>query len=162
MINTASSVWLVTGCSSGLGKALSAQLAASGTPIVVTARNREALGHLPDDAPRVVKAVLDMTDPASIATAVDAAIQRFGRIDIVVNNAGIGVIGPVADVTPEQTRLQFDVNVHGMFNVIRATGPVFGGQRLGLTSISHQWRGKNATGGSAMKRAIRRSGSMSR
>jgi NAD(P)-dependent dehydrogenase (short-subunit alcohol dehydrogenase family) len=132
MIDTSSAVWLVTGCSSGFGKAISAQLAAAGTPVVATARNPAALGHLPDDAAHVVKAALDVTDPASIAAAIDAAVARFGRIDVVVNNAGIGVIGPVEDVTPEQTRLQFDVNVHGMFNVIRATAPLFRAQRSGL------------------------------
>jgi NAD(P)-dependent dehydrogenase (short-subunit alcohol dehydrogenase family) len=132
MSDTSSAVWLVTGCSSGFGKAISAQLAAAGTPVVATARNPGALGHLPDDAAHVVKAALDVTDPASIAAAINAATQRFGRIDVVVNNAGIGVIGPVEDVTPEQARLQFDVNVHGMFNVIRATAPLFRQQRSGL------------------------------
>lgn len=132
MINISTAVWLVTGCSSGFGKAIAAQLAAAGTPVVATARDVAALGHLPDDAPHVAKAALDVTDPASIAAAVDTAMQRFGRIDIIVNNAGIGVIGPVEDVTPEQTRLQFDVNVHGMFNVIRATAPILRQQRSGL------------------------------
>jgi NADP-dependent 3-hydroxy acid dehydrogenase YdfG len=132
MINMSTAIWLVTGCSSGFGKAISAQLAAAGTPVVATARRTAALTHLPDDAPHVVKAVLDVTDPASIAAAVDTAMTRFGRIDVVVNNAGIGVIGPVEDVTPEQTRLQFDVNVHGMFNVIRATAPIFRQQHSGL------------------------------
>jgi NAD(P)-dependent dehydrogenase (short-subunit alcohol dehydrogenase family) len=132
MIDISTAVWLVTGCSSGFGKAISAQLAAAGTPVVATARDVGTLGHLPDDAPHVVKAALDVTDPASIAAAVDTAMQRFGRIDIIVNNAGIGVIGPVEDVTPEQTRLQFDVNVHGMFNVIRATAPIVRQQRSGL------------------------------
>jgi NAD(P)-dependent dehydrogenase (short-subunit alcohol dehydrogenase family) len=132
MTKDPSPVWLITGCSSGFGKALSAQLAAAGTRVVATARRTEALGHLPDDAPHVAKARLDVTDPASIAASVEMALARFGRLDVVVNNAGIGVIGSVEDVTPEQTRLQFDVNVHGMFNVIRATAPVFRSQRSGL------------------------------
>lgn len=132
MNDSLSAVWLVTGCSSGFGKAITTQLAAAGTRVVATARNPGAIGHLPDDAAHVAKVALDVTDPASIAAAIDAAVQRFGRIDVVVNNAGIGVIGPVEDVTPEQTRLQFEVNVHGMFNVIRATAPLFRQQRSGL------------------------------
>lgn len=132
MIDPFTAVWLVTGCSSGFGKAIAAQLAAVGTKVVATARNTDALGYLPDNTPHVAKAVLDVTDPDGIAAAVAMATARFGRLDIVVNNAGIGVIGPVEDVTPEQTRLQFDVNVHGMFNVIRATAPLFREQRSGL------------------------------
>lgn len=132
MIDRQTAVWLVTGCSSGFGKALSAQLAGTGVNVVATARRTEALGHLPDNAAHVIKAVLDVTEPDTISAAVDSALRHFGRIDVVVNNAGIGVIGPVEDVTPDQTRLQFDVNVHGMFNVIRATARVFRQQCSGL------------------------------
>lgn len=132
MIDPATAVWFVTGCSSGFGRALAQQLAAGGARVAATARRVGALDYLPDDEPFVAKAMLDVTEPASIAAAIDTALDRFGRIDVVVNNAGIGVIGPVEDVTPEQTRLQFEVNVHGMFNVIRATAPLFRAQRSGL------------------------------
>ena len=79
-----------------------------------------------------MKARLDVTDRASIDAAVAAARSRFGRLDVLVNNAGIGVIGPVEDATEEQTRLQFEVNVFGVFNVVRATAPTFRDQRRGM------------------------------
>jgi len=125
-------VWLVTGCSSGFGKALSAALHARGTRLAATARHVAALDHLPDGGDRLTKFELDVTRPASVEGAVAATLSRFGRLDVVVNNAGIGVIGPVEDVTDEQTRLQFEVNVFGVLNVVRATAPVFRAQKRGL------------------------------
>ena len=125
-------VWLTTGCSSGFGRAISATLHARGVRQVATARDLAALDHLPDGDARVLKARLDVTDRASIDAAVAAGVQAFGGIDVVVNNAGIGVIGPVEDVTDEQTRLQFEVNVFGMFAVVRATAPVFRRRGRGL------------------------------
>ena len=88
-------VWLVTGCSSGFGKAISAALAARDSPMVATARRPEVLTHL-DEKPRTIKAALDVTKPDTIASALRAGLDAFGRIDVVVNNAGIGFIGPVA------------------------------------------------------------------
>ena len=126
------SVWLVTGCSSGFGLALARALHGNAVRLVATARDVRALAYLPDDNDRVVKARLDVTDRASIDAAVAAARSRFGRLDVVVNNAGIGVIGPVEDATEEQTRLQFEVNVFGVFNVVRATAPTFRDQRRGM------------------------------
>lgn len=125
-------VWLVTGCSSGFGRALSSLLAANGTRMVATARDIAALGHLPDGETAVVKARLDVTDPASVAAAFAAGAETFDRIDVVVNNAGIGVIGPVEDVTDAQVREQFEVNVFGILNVVRAATPLFRVQRSGL------------------------------
>lgn len=126
------SVWLITGCSSGFGKALSALVAHRGFKLVATARNPADLGHLDDSNPRICKVALDVTRPDTIAAAVAQAIASFGTIDVVVNNAGIGVVGPVEDITDEQTRLQFEVNVFGLLNVVRATAPVFRSQQRGL------------------------------
>jgi NAD(P)-dependent dehydrogenase (short-subunit alcohol dehydrogenase family) len=125
-------VWLITGCSSGFGKALSALVAQRGFRLVATARNPADLGHLPDDDPRIVKVALDVTKPGTIKAAIADAIERFRAIDVVVNNAGIGVVGPLEDITEEQTRLQFEINVFGVLNVVRATAPLFRAQRRGL------------------------------
>lgn len=124
-------VWLVTGCSSGFGKALAAELARTGRRVVATARKPETLAYLPK-ADTTLTAALDVTKPDSVAAAVEAATARFGRLDVVVNNAGIGVIGPVEDVTDADTRLQFEVNVFGVFAVTRAVAPVFRRQRRGM------------------------------
>jgi NAD(P)-dependent dehydrogenase (short-subunit alcohol dehydrogenase family) len=125
-------VWLVTGCSSGFGQALAKALYAQGRRVVATVRHVSALSYLPDDSPRVLKCVLDVTEPASIAQTLAAAQARFGRLDVVINNAGIGVIGPLEDVSEADLRLQFEVNVFGVFNVVRAVAPVFRNQHGGM------------------------------
>jgi NAD(P)-dependent dehydrogenase (short-subunit alcohol dehydrogenase family) len=125
-------VWLVTGCSSGFGQALAKALFAQGRRVVATARQMSALSYLPDDVPNVLKCVLDVTEPASIAQALRATQARFGRLDVVINNAGIGVIGPLEDVSEADLRLQFEVNVFGVFNVVRAVAPVFRTQHSGM------------------------------
>ena len=124
-------VWLVTGCSSGFGRSLSGLLASKGAKLAATARRVRALTHLADDSDSVLKLELDVTNPGTIAAAVDATMNRFGRLDVVVNNAGIGVIGPVEDATDQQTREQFEINVFGLLNVTRAVQPVFRAQRSG-------------------------------
>jgi NAD(P)-dependent dehydrogenase (short-subunit alcohol dehydrogenase family) len=128
----ANAVWLVTGCSSGFGKALATRLHAEGRCVVATARRPESLSFLPDREPKVLKVALDVTKPATIHSAVSTTIRTFGRLDVVINNAGIGVIGPTEDVTDEQTRHQFEVNVFGVFNVVRAVAPQFRTQRSGM------------------------------
>lgn len=125
-------VWLVTGCSSGFGKALATRLHAEGKRVVATARRPELLAFLPDRDPKVLKVALDVTKPATIHAAMSATLQTFGQLDVVINNAGIGVIGPTEDVTDEQTRHQFEVNVFGVFNVVRAVAPQFRTQRSGM------------------------------
>lgn len=125
-------VWLVTGCSSGFGKAIAQTLFLHGIPVVATSRKVADLDFLPDDSPKVLKCALDVTDRVAADRAVADALARFGRLDVVVNNAGIGVIGPVEDVSEEQTRLQFEVNVFGVFNVVRAVTPVFRERRSGM------------------------------
>ncbi len=125
-------VWLVTGCSSGFGKALAKTLSAQGRHMVATARQMSALAYLPDDTPHVLKCALDVTEPASIAQALSATHARFNRLDVVINNAGIGVIGPLEDVSEADLRLQFEVNVFGVFNVVRAVSPIFRKQQSGM------------------------------
>lgn len=125
-------VWFITGCSSGFGKSLSKALSQQGIRLVATARETKSLDYLSDNDDNVLCLRLDITDRKSIDDAVQAAMNRFGQIDVIVNNAGIGVVGPVEDVTEEQTRLQFEVNVFGLFNVIRATTPIFRDQRRGM------------------------------
>lgn len=125
-------VWLITGCSSGFGKALASALAARSQPLVATARHVEALEYLGTETDTLAKLALDVTNHAQVQAAISTAEARFGRIDVVVNNAGIGVIGPVEDVTEDQIRHQFEVNVFGVLNVTRAAQPLFRKQRRGL------------------------------
>ncbi len=125
-------VWLITGCSSGFGKALATALLAKGQRVAATARNITALDYLGPESPQLLKLPLDVTNRAEVNAAFLVARKQFGRVDVVVNNAGIGVIGPVEDMTEAQIRQQFEVNVFGVFNVTRAAQPLFREQQRGL------------------------------
>ncbi|SHH20775.1 oxidoreductase [Pollutimonas bauzanensis] len=114
-------VWFITGCSSGFGKELSRLVLARGWRLVATARDSARIADLVADAPdRALALDLDVTDPGQIAAAVAAAEQRFGRIDVLVNNAGYGYQASVEEGEEAKIRAQFDVNVFGLFAVTRA------------------------------------------
>ncbi len=112
---------LVTGCSSGIGRALVAEFADKGHRVLATARKPEDLQGL--EGPRVRSMRLDVTDPQSIALAVDAIVEWTGRIDVVVNNAGYGLIAPMAEVELDDLRSQFETNVFGLVAVTQAVVP---------------------------------------
>ncbi len=111
-----SKVVLITGCSTGIGHDLAQRLAQSGYTVVATARRVETLANLP----AALKLVLDVTQPKSIRQAVDCVIERFGRIDVLVNNAGYAVRGAVEEVPVEQAQQMFDANVFGVMRMIQA------------------------------------------
>jgi NAD(P)-dependent dehydrogenase (short-subunit alcohol dehydrogenase family) len=115
-----SKVWLVTGCSSGFGRLLTEQLIEMGERVVTTARNPKTLDKYQESA--LVQA-LDVTDRLSINKAIDAAIQRFGKIDVLVNNAGFGIFGSIEDVPIDEYRRQFETNFFGAVQVIQAILP---------------------------------------
>ena len=135
-------VWFVTGCSSGFGRRLCDVILENGGRLVATARNVETLAHLPAGDDRVLVAPLDVTDDAQIAAAVGQAKEKFGRIDVLVNNAGYGLFGGVEDTPDADVRRQFDVNVFGLLAVTRAALPVMraggGGHVLMLSSVAGQ------------------------
>ncbi|TFE22700.1 SDR family NAD(P)-dependent oxidoreductase [Cohnella luojiensis] len=127
-----SRVWFITGTSTGFGRKFVEQLLHTGDKIVATARNIESIADLKEASPDNVHiAALDVTNKGQIQSAVQESVERFGRIDIVVNNAGYGLSGMIEEYTDEQIRQQFDVNVFGMLDVIRATLPVFKKQGKG-------------------------------
>ena len=114
-------VVLITGCSSGIGNAMAREFARQGHRVLATARSPESLEDL--NSEKIRTAQLDVTDPASIERAVNGALDLFGRIDIVVNNAGYGLIGPVAELDLDELRTQLETNVVGVVAVIRAVVP---------------------------------------
>ena len=126
----ASRVVLVTGCSSGIGRALAVEWARRGHRVFATARSRERMP--PFDAPGVEVLPLDVTNRASIEAAVAEAVRRAGRIDVLVNNAGYGLMGPVMDAPPDELRRQFATNVFGAMDVARAVVPHLLGQGHGM------------------------------
>ncbi len=128
---------LITGCSSGIGLLAARLFAARGWNVAATARHPAALEGLASD--RLLVVPLDVVDEASIAAAVSATVDRFGAIDVLVNNAGFGVFGPLEAVTAEQLEAQFRVNVFGTAAMIRHVLPVMrrqhGGTIVNMSSI---------------------------
>jgi NAD(P)-dependent dehydrogenase (short-subunit alcohol dehydrogenase family) len=125
--------WFVTGASRGLGLHLVQALLAAGHRVAATTRSRDrllaALGDA--DTTDLLPLEVQLTDPADVTRAVDAAIARFGGIDTVVNNAGYGYLGAVEETTEEDVRRMLDVQVHGTWNVLRAVLPAMRAARSG-------------------------------
>lgn len=127
-----SPVWFITGCSSGLGRALARRALASGHRVVATARRTETLADLASEFPeRCRPLALDVTDAAQIVPVVTQAAAEFGRLDVVVNNAGYGVIGALEELGDEQIARNFETNFFGAIRVMRAALPILRAQRRG-------------------------------
>ncbi|KHT34234.1 oxidoreductase [Pectobacterium carotovorum] len=124
-----SKVILVTGASSGIGEAAALRLKASGHTVYAAARRIERMQKLAESDIRVLP--LDVTDSVSVQTVVDTIIAECGRIDVVVNNAGYGSYGAVEEVSPEEGRAQFDVNVFGAVRLTQLVLPHMRAQRSG-------------------------------
>jgi len=124
--------WFVTGASRGLGAAIVRAALDVGDRVVATARRREALvENFGADDDNLLSVALDVTRPDQVQAAVDAALARFGRIDVLVNNAGYGHLSMFEESTPEDVQTQFDTNVFGLMHVTRAVLPAMRAQRLG-------------------------------
>ncbi|MCL6364553.1 oxidoreductase [Pectobacterium carotovorum subsp. carotovorum] len=124
-----SKVILVTGASSGIGEATALRLKASGHTVYAAARRIERMQKLAEADIRVLP--LDVTDSVSVQMVVDTIIAECGRIDVVVNNAGYGSYGAVEEVSPEEGRAQFDVNVFGAVRLTQLVLPHMRAQRSG-------------------------------
>src|SRR5262245_15544718 len=122
---------LITGASSGIGRMTAELFAERGWQVAATARDAQAVTSWAADprlAGRVGAFVLDVPDEASIDTAVSEIARRFGRIDVVVNNAGFGVFGPLEGASAEQVERQLRTNVLGTISVIRRVMPILRAQ----------------------------------
>jgi NAD(P)-dependent dehydrogenase (short-subunit alcohol dehydrogenase family) len=134
-------VWFITGASTGFGRELAEQVLERGDKVVATARKPQQITDLQANYPETaLAAALDVTDPASIAAAVTAALDKFGRIDVLVNNAGYGITGAIEEASEDEFMPVFETNVFGLMRVTRALLPQFRKQRSGnivnLSSIS--------------------------
>ncbi len=128
----AKKVWFITGCSTGFGRALAEHTLALGYPTVCTARNPAQIQDLAAAHPELALALkLDVTDPRQIADAVAAATARFGRIDVLVNNAGVGYFGSFEESDLAEVRSMFEINVWGLTAATRAVLPLLRKQRSG-------------------------------
>ncbi len=128
----ATPVWFITGCSTGFGRDLARLVLDRGWNAVVTARGVDRVADLVEGVEdRALALDLDVNDPSQIAAAVAAAVAKFGRIDVLVNNAGYGYQATVEEGEESEIRAQFDTNVFGLFALTRAVLPVMRGQGSG-------------------------------
>ncbi len=130
---TTPKVWFITGASKGLGLTLAKQLLAAGDYVAATSRTTQALtdavGQASSD--RFLPLEMDLASEASVAQAVAATVSAFGRLDVVVNNAGYLQFGTLEELSDAEMRQTFDVNVFGTLNVIRHALPQLRAQRVG-------------------------------
>ncbi|NPD67906.1 SDR family NAD(P)-dependent oxidoreductase [Lichenicola cladoniae] len=125
-------VWLITGCSTGLGRALAQQALKAGYRVVATARDRSVLGELVKEHGEAVLAVeLDVTRPDQIEAAIAASEARFGTVDVLVNNAGYGYFGAIEEGEDAGVRAMFETNVFGPWNMIKAVLPGMRNRKTG-------------------------------
>jgi NAD(P)-dependent dehydrogenase (short-subunit alcohol dehydrogenase family) len=125
-------VWLITGCSTGFGRALARHTLSCGYPTLVTARNPAQVADIVVDYPDLALALaLDVTVPEQIEVAVAAAQARFGRIDVLVNNAGVGYFGSFEESDLAAVRAMFEINVWGLTQMTRAVLPGMRQRRSG-------------------------------
>lgn len=145
-----SQVWFITGASRGLGRAIAGAALAAGHSVVATTRSGAFDAPDPAQADRLLVLPLDVTNPdeATYRAAVDAAVARFGRIDVLVNNAGYGLLSLFEETEEAQLRATFETNVFGLIRVTRAVLPVMRRQRSGHVFCISSMAGY--VGGSAM------------
>jgi NAD(P)-dependent dehydrogenase (short-subunit alcohol dehydrogenase family) len=125
-------VWFITGAGRGLGTDIAKAALAAGHAVVATGRDPEKVVQALGDHKDLLAVTLDVTDPAAATAAVQAAVDRFGRIDVLVNNAGNFYAGFFEEITPEDFRRQIETTMFGPINVTRAALPVLRAQRSGL------------------------------
>ena len=125
-------VWFITGCSTGFGRELATLALQQGNKVVVTSRNTSDIKDIVDAYPQTsISVELDVTDKTAIKASVQQAMQAFGRIDVLVNNAGIGYFGAVEESEDEEVRRMFDINVFGLADMTKEVLPIMRKQQSG-------------------------------
>ena len=129
---TEKTVWIITGAGRGMGVDIVKAALAAGHAVVATGRNTDAVARAFTPADDLLIVKLDITRPDDAKAVVAAALKRFGRIDVLVNNAGNFYAGFFEEISPEDFRAQIETNLFGPVNVTRAVLPVMRAQRRGL------------------------------
>ncbi|KAJ5703881.1 NAD(P)-binding protein [Penicillium malachiteum] len=125
--NLNDTVWFATGCSSGLGKSFAQTIYKAGHRIVATARNVTSLSYLPDE-PNVLKLELDVRSQGAITSAFAAALRKFSKIHVVINNAGYGLMGDMESISEFEGRDQLETNFWGPVNITQKALQIFRGK----------------------------------
>ncbi|GIU55767.1 SDR family oxidoreductase [Arthrobacter sp. NicSoilC12] len=129
---TGQKVWFITGAGRGMGIDIARAALAAGHAVVATGRNPDKVARAVGENENLLAIKLDVTDPADATAAIAAAVDRFGRIDVLVSNAGNFHAGFFEEITPEDFRAQIETTLFGPINVTRAALPVLRAQRSGL------------------------------
>jgi NAD(P)-dependent dehydrogenase (short-subunit alcohol dehydrogenase family) len=151
-------VWMITGASRGIGAALVHAAVEAGDQVVATARSPSLIADAVFETPLVATVPLDVTEEAQAARALERALDRFGRIDVLVNSAGYSHLGAIEECSAAEVEAQFRTNVFGLLNVTRAVLPVMRAQRSGhifnLSSIAAFDASAGASSYAASKAAV--------
>jgi NAD(P)-dependent dehydrogenase (short-subunit alcohol dehydrogenase family) len=127
-----SKVWFITGCSTGFGRELAKEVLAGGYKAAVASRNTDDVKDIVEAYPETAIAVkLDVTKANEIKAAIEQITQKFGTIDVLVNNAGIGYFGAIEESEEDEVRRMFEINFFGLANVTKAVLPIMRKQRSG-------------------------------
>lgn len=124
-------IWLITGASRGIGARIAEAALAQGDAVVATSRSADSVTERLGASDALLPLALDVTDEAQARHVVGAALERFGRIDVLVNNAGYGLLGAVEEATADEVRRLYETNVFGLLNVTRAVLPAMRARRAG-------------------------------
>lgn len=124
-------VWFITGTNTGFGEAIAREAISRGDRVVATARRPDAI-RLDAADDRLLPCYVDVTDADSVRAAVDAAVERFGRLDVLVNNAGHGLVGALEELSDDELDRVLAVNLRGVATVTRTVLPVMRNQRSGV------------------------------
>ncbi|MBS1661162.1 MAG: SDR family NAD(P)-dependent oxidoreductase [Bacteroidetes bacterium] len=151
-----SKIWFITGSSRGLGRSLTTAVLASGDKVAATARDTQQLNDLKETyGDNILPLKLDVTDNQQIHQAVEETLRTFGRIDVLVNNAGFGIIGAAEAFTDEQVQSQLDTNLYAPIEVTRAVLPHMRKQRSGFIMQISSVGGRVGNAGLTMYQAAK-------
>jgi NAD(P)-dependent dehydrogenase (short-subunit alcohol dehydrogenase family) len=143
-------VWFITGANKGMGAAIAKEALSRGYKVVATARNPESAGETLGNSPNLLIAKLDITNGEQVQSAVNGAMDRFGRIDVLVNNAGYALLGFFEEMSEKLIRHQIETNVFGTMKVTRAVLPLMRTQGSGLVIVFSSTSGIRSVGGSSI------------
>jgi len=143
-------VWFITGANKGLGAAIAKEALDRGYRVIATSRNPQKAVEVLGSSPNLLTLQLDITDDGQVESAVKAALDRFGRIDVLVNNAGYALLGFFEEMSEKLIRQQMETNVFGTMKVTRAVLPIMRRQGSGVVIVISSASGVRSVGGASI------------